>query len=93
MFTPLINEKKLAKISTCSLELPRELVDDDSQQATKIKETTKALKVRMALNTRDFARYLHFYVSKDLTTAIKRAPLIKASELHRFRKVKLSDTL
>lgn len=77
MFTKLINDKKVTKITSCPIVLPQS------------KELEKLRKRRVALRTDSFAKYLEFFIAKDLRAAIKEAPLVKSGQITKFRKIKL----
>ena len=64
MFAELINLKKVSRIHKCPINIPQ------SDQFEKVRRR------RVDLNTPEFAKYLEFFIHKELKIAIKAAPLI-----------------
>ena len=81
MLARLINTKKLASIKNCPINISQ----SDSFEKTRRR--------RVQLNLDEFANYLSFYTKKDITQALKSAPLIWANETYQFRKIPLDELI
>ena len=81
MLARLINDKKLARIEVCPINVPQSQFFEKARQR------------RVFLNTKEFSDYLSFYTKSKLTQSLKSAPLIWSNEAYNFRKLPLDQLI